>query len=55
MFIKVRPHSERAFTLAEIMVSFAVSGVILTVLISFIIYAAKSFAAYSGQSYPLAA
>src|SRR5436853_7592958 len=44
MCIKPRASSERATTLVEVMMTFAVSGVILTALLSFIIYAAKSFA-----------
>lgn len=36
---------ERAFSLTEMMVAIAVSGVILTALMSFTVYAAKSFAA----------
>lgn len=36
---------ERAFSLTELMVAIAVSGVILTALMSFTVYAAKSFAA----------
>ncbi len=42
---KKAQHSERAFSLNEFMIAIAVSGVILTALMSFTVYAAKSFAA----------
>src|SRR5205085_7522436 len=42
---KPTQHHERAFSLAEMMIAVAVSGVILTALLSFTVYAAKSFAA----------
>jgi Tfp pilus assembly protein PilW len=40
-----RARGQRAFTLVDMSVAIAVSGVILTALISFTVYAAKSFAA----------
>jgi prepilin-type N-terminal cleavage/methylation domain-containing protein len=43
MCIKPQQHGQRAFTLVELMMAIAVSGVILTALISFTIYAARSF------------
>src|SRR5688572_193671 len=43
MCIKPQRHGRRAFTLVELMLAIAVSGVILTALISFTVYAAKSF------------
>lgn len=43
--IKPRQPSLRAFTLIEMSVSMAVSGIILTALLSFTIYASRSFAA----------
>ena len=43
--IKPRQSSLRAFTLIEMSVSMAVSGIILTALLSFTIYASRSFAA----------
>lgn len=44
MCIKPPQHRQRAFTLVEVMMAIAVSGVILTALVSFTVYAAKSFA-----------
>jgi len=43
MCIKPQQHRSRAFTYVELMMAIAVSGVILTALISFTVYAAKSF------------
>lgn len=40
-----RRNSERGFTFVEMMIAFAVSGLILTALLSFVVYGAKSFAA----------
>ncbi len=45
MFIKRSTGSQNAFTIMEMMVTFAVSGIILTALLSFVVYGAKSFAA----------
>src|SRR5829696_7066137 len=47
MFINVsqRPHACRAFTLPEVSVAIAVSGIILVALLTFTSYAARSFAA----------
>src|SRR5882724_12815546 len=45
MYIKDTPKSERGFTLAEMSVAMAVSGIILTALLSFTMYASRSFAA----------
>jgi prepilin-type N-terminal cleavage/methylation domain-containing protein len=42
---KTAQQYRRAFSLTELMVAIAVSGVILTALMSFTVYAAKSFAA----------
>ena len=45
MCIEPRQLSQRGFTLIEMTVSMAVSGIILTALLSFTIYASRSFAA----------
>lgn len=45
MFIRNKSKSSRAFTLVELSMAMAVSGVILTATLSFTVYAAKSFAA----------
>jgi type II secretory pathway component PulJ len=45
MSIKARKNLERGFSLADMSVAIAVSGIILTALLSFTVYAAKSFAA----------
>ena len=45
MFGKFQPRSRRAFTLVELSVAIAISGIILTAVLSFTVYAAKSFAA----------
>ena len=45
MFIKRQHSSQSGFTLSEMSVAIAVSGVILTALLSFTVYAAKSFVA----------
>src|ERR1041385_5015342 len=45
MFTKLHRNRQSGFTFMEMMVGFTVSGVILTALLSFIVYAAKSFAA----------
>lgn len=45
MFGKLQRNRRRGVTLMEMLVAMAVSGVILTALISFTMYAAKSFAA----------
>lgn len=42
---KTAQYQQRAFSLSELAVAIAVSGVILTALMSFTVYAAKSFAA----------
>ena len=45
MFGNFQPRRRAAFTLVELLVSMAVSGVMLTVVLTFTMYAAKSFAA----------
>jgi prepilin-type N-terminal cleavage/methylation domain-containing protein len=45
MFIRLRHGCERGVTLSEMSVAIAVSGIILTALLSFTVYAAKSFVA----------
>ncbi len=45
MSIKPRQSSQGAFTLLEMLVSMAVSGIILTALLSFTVYSSRSFAA----------
>ena len=41
----LQPQARRAFTLVEMLMAIAVSGIILTVLLTFTVYASKSFAA----------
>jgi len=45
MFTKPQPNSRSGFTLSELSVAIAVSSIILTALLSFTVYAAKSFVA----------
>ena len=45
MCIDPHSHSRRAFTIIELMMSIAVSAIILTALLSFTVYASRSFAA----------
>lgn len=44
MFIKPSHQNERAFTITEVWLAVAVSSIILAALVSFTVYAAKSFA-----------
>ena len=43
MYIEARSRLERGFTLPEVSVAIAVSGILITALLSFTVYAAKSF------------
>ena len=45
MFGKLTPKSRRAFTLTEVLLAMAVGSVIMSALLSFSVYAARSFAA----------